>query len=137
MLQKRFGWATTAWRVETAGTWPKANEPVHSKTLAIAREWNLHLNGHRSRCVNRQLLRSFNLILTMEQGQKEALRIEFPEVADRVYVLSEMAGEVHDIADPYDGSLADHKQMARDIDYWLRRGFQRICQLAREREVSR
>jgi len=80
--------------------------------------------------VTRELLQSFNLILTMEEGQKEALQIEFPELAHRVYLLSEMIGLTFNIADPVGGDLQDYRVTADEIEQIITDGFETISQLA-------
>lgn len=40
----------------------------------------------------------------MEQRHKEALQVEFSAVAQRVFLLSEMAGGTWDVPDPSDGT---------------------------------
>jgi protein-tyrosine-phosphatase len=94
----------------------------------------IDLTLHRSRSVTGELLEHFNLILTMERGHKEALRVEFPEIAQRIYLVSEMAGKSHDIQDPMGGSLADFQETADELNRLLTRGLDNIVRLAQERE---
>lgn len=118
------------WRVESAGTWALGDEPAASRSQAVMREFGLNIASHRSRCVSLELLRPFNLILTMEQGHKEALRVEFPELSARIYLLSEMAGRSYDIFDPMGGTIEDFRDTARELDRLLADGLDRIIQLA-------
>src|SRR5438105_3004745 len=71
------------WRVESAGTWAQDGLPASGAAQRVMRELNIDLSQHRSRCVTRDLLAGFDLILVMEHGHKEALCVEFPAVADR------------------------------------------------------
>jgi protein-tyrosine phosphatase len=80
--------------------------------------------------VTKQILDRFNLVLTMEQGHKEALRAEFPQCADRVFMLSELVGERHDIRDPIGGSLVDFRATVKELDRILTEGYEKIKQLA-------
>ena len=66
----------------------------------------------------------------MESNHKEALRVEFPEIADRVYMLSEMVDVQRNVEDPIGGPLVDFVDTAREIDQYLTDGFDRICELA-------
>jgi protein-tyrosine-phosphatase len=121
------------WRVESAGTWARTGVPAARGVQAVLREWDIDLSAHRSRCVSHELLTSFDLIVTMERGQQEALRIEFPTLGDRIVLLSEMvAGAVYDIPDPVAGSLAEVRDVARDIDQLLEQGFDRIVERVSE-----
>ncbi len=124
-----------AWKVESAGTWALEDEPAAQKAQIVLQEEGLDLSEHRARTVSSHLLRAFSLILTMERGQKEAIKAEFPEIAERVYLLSEMAGYSYDISDPVGGSLVDFRDTARELKELIEKGDQRICQLARQNDL--
>ncbi len=118
------------WRIESAGTWAMAGQPAIVRAQAVLREIGLAISDHRSRAIDADMLLSFNLILTMEQGQKEALCVEFPKIARRVYKLSEMIDADYDIQDPVGGSDADFRKTLLEIDHILTAGSERINQLA-------
>jgi protein-tyrosine-phosphatase len=124
------------WRIGSAGTWAREGQPVLPEAQLIAQERGLDLHAHRSHCVTAEMLSSYRLILTMEEGHKEALQIEFAASAERIYMLSEMAGVRANVRDPLDGSLADYRQMAQEIDNWLRLGLERIKRLAMEYSIA-
>jgi protein-tyrosine-phosphatase len=88
------------WRVESAGTWAVEGQPASTGSQQVMKEWGMDINDHRSRMVDLEMLASFDLILTMESGHKEALRAEFMDFSERVYLLSEMIYQTHDVADP-------------------------------------
>jgi len=119
-----------SWRIESAGTWAPEGEPAAARSQLVMSEFGLDISRHRSRCVNRELLRPFHLILTMEQGHKEALRVEFPDIAGRIFLLSEMAGSFYDIRDPMGGPLEDFRDTASELNRLLTDGLERIIQLA-------
>jgi protein-tyrosine-phosphatase len=80
--------------------------------------------------VNRELLRQFDLILVMENGQKEALRVEFPELANHIFLLNEMVGLNEEVQDPCVGRMADYLDTARELDCILTKGIERIIRLS-------
>ena len=127
---------SSTWRIESAGTWATEGLPAVPEAQKVAHEHGLDLGTHRSRCISADLLRPFNLVLTMEQGHQEALRIEFPDVAERVYMLSETAGVRANILDPIPGSLPDCRRVAREIEEWLRLGYGKIVDLALGQPVA-
>jgi protein-tyrosine-phosphatase len=130
LLRAKVAAESADWRIESAGTWAREGSPAATRTLLVMKERGLDISDHGSRSVSRELLKSFNLILTMEHGQKEAMQIEFPEVARRIYLLSEMIGQRFEIADPMGGFDEDFQATAKEIDDLLDRGLQRIRQLA-------
>jgi len=130
LLYARVANRADPWKVESAGTWAIPGQPAASNTRKVLLESKIDIAEHRSRTVTRELLYDFNLTLVMEQGQKEALRSEFPEIASRVYRFSEMIGENFDIEDPIGGPLEAYRNTAQVIERILTEGFEKIGQLS-------
>ncbi len=118
------------WRVDSAGTWALDGEMAAKNSRQVMNERGLDITSHRARTVTEAMLKEYDLILTMEPGQKEALRIEFPSAAGRVFLLDEMGGGTSAIDDPYGGPLDGYRKAAEMIDQMLARGMQRIIELA-------
>jgi protein-tyrosine phosphatase len=124
------------WIVESAGTWALDELPAADKTERVLRNRGIDIADHRSRSVNRQLLSKFDLILTMEEGQKEALKVEFPEYSSKIFLLSEMANTYMDINDPIGLSIVDFEDTAKQIEAYLESGFERIVELTKRRKSN-
>ena len=118
------------WRIESAGTWAIEGAPANLKTQQVMTELGLDIHDHRSRIVSHEMLPSFNLILVMEPGHKESLRIEFPEVANRVFLLSEMIGLNYTIMDPVGGDIEEYRATAQEINQIMTEGLGKIADLA-------
>jgi protein-tyrosine phosphatase len=114
------------YRLESAGTWAAEGEPATPLARAAVQERGLDLDDHRSRRVTGDLLRAFDLVLVMEEGHREALRAEFPDLADRIHLLASMAGEIYDIRDPGGGTLESHRAFADELADLLTRALPRI-----------
>lgn len=125
--------AALGWDIESTGTWAVKGAPASHNAQLVMQEWGLDISAHRSKPVDGPLLSRYNLILTMESGHKEALQAEFPEIAGRVHLLSEMVGKNHDIVDPIGSSLEDYEDTAREIDQILNKGFQKILKLSQDK----
>ena len=118
------------WRVESAGTWALEGYPASEKAKTVLKSRGMSADEHISRGVTLEMLQSFDLILTMEEGHKEALRVEFPQLADRIFLLSEMVDQRHNIPDPINRSLAEFEGTADLLESLLRNGFTRIKRIA-------
>jgi protein-tyrosine phosphatase len=118
------------WQVESAGTWAAAGEPAAEKAVQLLAQQGIDLEHHISRSVSRELLEPFDLILTMEIGHKEAMRAEFPEITDRLYLLTEMIGEARSIKDPVAGTIADYASTIVELQNIIDQGFEKIAHLA-------
>lgn len=119
------------WLVDSAGTWAIEGEPASARSLKVLADRGMDITGHRSRSVRQEILRSYDLILTMERGHKEALRVEFPEISERVFLLTEMAGFEEDIKDPIGGSAEDYEDTIQELEELIERGYERICELVK------
>ena len=118
------------WNIESAGTWGLEGESASIGSQTVMNELGIDISNHRARRVDYDLLESFDLILTMESGHKEALRVEFPELSDRVFILSEMINVEEDITDPIGGPIEEYKVCADLIEHYILNGFPEIINLA-------
>jgi protein-tyrosine phosphatase len=117
------------WQVSSAGTWTTDGLPAAEGAIAAARRLGFDIADHRSRIINAQLVEEAGLIVVMEQGHKEALQSEFPEIAHKVYLMSEVAtGVSYDIPDPVSPSAAG--EIPTEIDELIHNGFKRIYAMA-------
>ena len=127
-------WKT--WKVDSAGTWASDGQPASDYSCQIVAKYGIDISRHRSKTVTRELLDPFDLILTMEAGQKEAIQVEFPHLAKRVFMLSEMQGNKVNVQDPYGGSLASYERAEATIVRMLTNGIDRIRALVAEQNAS-
>lgn len=118
------------WQIGSAGTWTVDGRPAAPEVIRLMQARGVDLSSHRSRMVSTELLAPCNLILTMEHGQKEALRVEFAALAQRVYLLSEMAGRRMEIEDPFGGPESAYQHAAAEIDFFLAQGWDNLLRLA-------
>jgi protein-tyrosine-phosphatase len=119
--------ATASWRVESAGAWTLPDLPALAAAVQAGAELGVDLSDHRSRRAEDLSLRNFDLILTMERGQRDALRVEHPYVAERIVTIGEATtGYDFDVADPPGHTPAAIRSTARELADLLERGAQRI-----------
>jgi protein-tyrosine-phosphatase len=118
------------WQVGSAGTWAVEGEPAMSYVQKMLLSKGIDISEHLSAQVTGELLSEYNLVLAMEKGHKEGLRVEFPGMAGKIFLLSEMVGQVFDIPDPVGGPPAEYEMTLREIDQLLTKGFDKISQLA-------
>lgn len=118
------------WQVASAGTWALDGRGAAMGTRDALRDLGLTAEGHVARTVTLDLLQTFDLILTMERGQQEALQVEFPQVASRISLLAEMVGARFDIQDPIAGTQADFRATAQELLQLLTQAMHTITQTA-------
>jgi len=118
------------WQVSSAGTWAADGAPASADTREVLSELGLDLSRHRSRRVDRSLVATADLLLCMTRSQREAMQADFPEYANRIQLLTAMAGPPYDVDDPYGGARQGYVEMVAEIQYLLTAGRPRILALA-------
>ncbi len=123
------------WQIQSAGTWTEPGHPATPLAQTVLQRRNLDVSAHRSRPLDGDLLTSSSLILVMTRHQQEAIQVEFPEVSDKVHLLSQLIDREFDIEDPYGGSLDDYELCVRDLQNILTEGYDRLVELS-DRTIS-
>ena len=125
----------STWTVGSAGMWAEAGLPAVRGLAA----WSglAEIESHRSRPVSADLLSTADLVLVMELSQREALSLEFPDSANRIYLLSEMSARMaYDIPDPALGG-ENPKKLIQELIGLVEKGLPKITALAEENARAR
>ena len=121
------------WVIDSAGTWTTVGAPIPSQTIEDAHRFGLDVRSHKSKQVTAELLTRYDLILVMETGHKEALRIEFPDQSKKVHLLSEVVdGFIYDIPDPFTREGEYDLDVANELHKIIERGYKKIFTLAKK-----
>jgi len=67
----------------------------------------------------------------MEQEHKKVLQDQNSQLADRIYLMREIAGQEGDFADPVGGSLERYRAAADELGMLMRDGKDRIDELVK------
>ena len=117
------------WEVLSAGTWTTDGMPAMPVAIQKASELGLDIQAHRSRVITAEILQTADLILAMEQGQKEALQNEFPQEKGKIFLLSDATqGISFDFPDPVKDPTVGN--IAAEICGLLKKYFEKIIELA-------
>jgi len=118
------------WVVGSAGIWAMPGETVLPDVLEAARQIGIDLSDHRSVPVYGSLLSGYDLIVVMQASQKETLQREFPNLEERIYLLSHVTEfGSYDIPDAY-GSFQEVMGVIAGMNDLIRRSLRYICILA-------
>ena len=112
---------------DSAGTWALDGYPATPLAVQAVARMGVDISRHRARTVTVDDLREADLVLVMEEAHRIHLFHMAPELAHKVFLLSEMAGEHEEIADPYGTTrLENYVLTAEKIRDYLERGFPEI-----------
>jgi protein-tyrosine phosphatase len=124
------------WRVISAGTWAAEGRPTSAYAAAEMADRGIDISAHRSRGVTKDLMEQADLVLVMTRNHAEALKVAFPDHADKVHMLSEMVGETYDISDPYGGTKLEYSYIAQELEHLIDEGYECIVSLAEDPSVN-
>lgn len=118
------------WQISSAGTWAEPGLPAMPLSQAVMNKRGLSIETHLSRPIEADLVRDNALILVMTANHREGLCVDFPEAANKIVLLSRLAGPAFDIDDPVGGDERDYEVCATEIAQILERGYERLVTLA-------
>jgi protein-tyrosine-phosphatase len=121
------------WRVESAGVWAYDGSPVTANAQKAMAERGLDLSRHLSQPTSSTLLKQFDLTLVMEQEHKKVLQEQNPQLADRIYLMREIADQEGDFADPVGGSLERYRAAADELEKIIEDSYERITAVTDKR----
>jgi protein-tyrosine phosphatase len=108
-------------RVASAGIGAPVGAPADPQAQTLMLERKLDLAAHRAQQLTLDEVRQFELLLVMEQRQKDWILQRFPLARGRVYELGQWRDM--EIPDPYRGSMTDFRQalilIEQGVEDWL------------------
>lgn len=111
------------YEVSSAGIAAAPGMPASKHTLAILREKGLLSDAFSSRMLDEDMVRAATHIFAMAGHHIAAIAGEFPEHADKVYLVSEFAAEddlrSKDVSDPFGSGRAAYDDTHADLEKML------------------
>lgn len=102
-------------RILSAGVQARTGSSASQVVKHVARTRGFHLNHHGSDPFTKKLIKKADVILVMEQWQKEMLIERFPAAEGKAFLLMEYLWhgdpeEIRDIPDPTGQNTADYEE---------------------------
>lgn len=119
------------WRVSSAGTLALPGFAAAEHSTGVMAERGFDLRGHRSQRAEEPQLAAADLVLCMDWGHKEALQIEYPHHRGKIYLLTEMVGELYEVVDPIGGPREGYERMVDEVTMLIGEGLPRIIEISR------
>lgn len=109
--------------ITSAGLSAFPGGPASPEAVSVLKARGLSLHKHQSRSVTERSLMHADLILTMTNSHRSAIVDRFPEIAEKVQLMS---GTSSDVSDPFGGSESVYATCADQIDGYLDRWVERF-----------
>ena len=117
-------------KVNSAGIAALPSYGIYGILEKVLKEEGIEITNHKPTQVTSDMVRDADLILVMERRQKEAILEMAPEVANRMFLLKEFAGEKEnlDIPDPIGQPEEVYRSRLREIKGYLSKILEKIKQ---------
>mgnify|MGYP000849929226 FL=1 len=117
------------WIIESTGSWVEEPLPPTPEAFAEAEKRSLDLSSHVAQGIESMDIDSIDLLLVMEQGQKESILLDFPDITGRIFLLTELSGTPYSIPDPY-VSKEPFDEIASEIESLIKDSIDKIIGLS-------
>lgn len=106
------------WVVESAGVAASVGSCESRDTATVLADRSATLQGFRSRQVSEEMLAQAQAVFCMTAGHKEVLLDEFPEFADKCYLLCDFStsNPGGDVPDPIGMGQKAYQRVAQTIE---------------------
>lgn len=114
-LKEFYPYSRKKVKILSAGVRARSGSSAHSVVKHVARVNGFSLSGHGSDPFSRSLVKKADVILVMEQWQKDELIERYPKAKDKIFRMMEYKWsgdpkEIRDIPDPTGQNTADYEE---------------------------
>lgn len=113
-------------QVLSAGVWAEDGHEASRHATTVLGQRSIDLTGHLSQRVTLDLLNDANIILVMEEAHRRSIFYLTPQHLGKVFLLTEMAGEYDDVADPYGGPIEGYVDTVNLLERLIDAGLPKI-----------
>ena len=115
------------WKISSAGTWTKSGSRVDPLSFKIAQLAGVDLSSHLTTSIEDAHPAEYDWIAVMDAGHLEALTIEFPELQEKIHLLSSLAGLTpYEIKDPLKHDFDMAMEIVLDMQDCVRRFYRQL-----------
>ncbi|HEX30771.1 TPA: low molecular weight protein arginine phosphatase [Candidatus Poribacteria bacterium] len=123
-------------RVLSAGTFALFGNEPSENAKEVMGEIGIDISEHRSRQVSRWLLRQVDLVLVMARHHRSSVKRLLPQAEEKVFLLSEFAGEGNgDVDDPYGKSIDEYRRCRDQIERYLDLIVEKLALIVEEKGI--
>ena len=105
--------------VQSAGIYAIPGDTITPQAQKVLSGAGIDTN-HRAQQVDQRLLQWADIVLTMTTHHKHSILMDFPDVREKVYTLTEyIAADSTDIVDPFGAPVEAYQLCAKELEYHL------------------
>lgn len=117
--------------VRSAGVYGLDGSPASQPGVEVLGERGIDISDHRARTVSEQEIAAADLVLVMEEAHRRTLFYNYPQHLAKIFLVSEMSGNYHDIKDPYRQPKEAYERTADELAALIGQGYPNLLKRLR------
>jgi protein-tyrosine-phosphatase len=117
--------------VSSAGVYGLDGNPASQPGVEVLAERGIDIADHRAHTVDEHEITEASLVLVMEEAHRRTLFYNYPHLLGKIFLLSEMSGNYHDIKDPYRQPKEAYERTADELTALIEDGYPTILRRLR------
>lgn len=117
--------------VSSAGVYGLDGQPASQPGVEVLAERGIDIGDHRAHTVSENEISEADLVLVMEEAHRRTLFYNYPHLLGKIFLLSEMSGNYHDIKDPYRQPKDAYERTASEMTALIEEGYPTILRRLR------
>jgi protein-tyrosine phosphatase len=114
---------------DSAGTAAMSHYRVFGDLKEVIEENGLSADGHVPKMISRFIIEESDLVVVMTESHRKNIMERFPGCDDKVFLLSEFAGEGRkDVTDPIGRGIEVYRQTFNEIKEYMNKVIERLKQ---------
>ena len=110
-------------KADSAGLFAADGEGASNEAVEALKRYDIDLSQHKAKPVTETLISESDIILTMTEAHKTVLKSVAP---DKVFTVTEYAGEEGDVPDPYGGDLEEYEDCFGELYVKIKEIFKKL-----------
>lgn len=108
--------------ISSAGLMDMKGGRARDEAIEIIRNIGVDISHHRSRHLTDNMIKEADMVIVMEASHRDKILGKYPEISNKVFLLSRFGNEKgieRDIADPYGAPVFYYRTAFREISFYI------------------
>ncbi|MBK9233081.1 MAG: low molecular weight protein arginine phosphatase [Anaerolineae bacterium] len=112
--------------VASAGVYALVGQPASANAVTTLAQRGIDIGDHVAHSLEIADVKTADIVLVMEEAHRRSIFYATPQHLGKVYLLTEMSGQHHDVKDPYGQPLPEYERCAQELTQLIDQGMPQI-----------
>lgn len=93
--------------------------PTYEACSVMKNEYGIDLSNHRATAIRESKIEEMDLIFCMTASHKNSLKLIYPNLQDRIFLIKEYVGLKGDVEDPWGYPVSVYSACAKELNKYI------------------